>query len=251
MRGCFGEHIITAVAFLGTVLGIWAHPDDETYLSAGLMARAIFDGSRVVVAMATRGEAGSPDPEKWPPEETARIREKELIAALDTVGVVELLWLGHEDGRCQWADFEEAVGKLTGIIEAVQPDTVLTFPSDGLTGHLDHQAVSTWATEAFQRAAKMGAKLYYATMTPELLTEMPDEVQAVVFEPGWPKTTPREFLAIDFEVPDDLMKQKQRAIRCHASQVTKFFGAYGEETLLNFNHAEMFKLALEQRLSVS
>lgn len=239
------------MAFLGTVLGIWAHPDDETYLSAGLMARAIFDGSRVVVAMATRGEAGSPDPEKWPPEETARIREKELIAALDVVGVVELLWLGHEDGRCQWAHFEEAVGKLTGIIEAVQPDTVLTFPPDGLTGHLDHQAVSTWATEAFQRAAKMGAKLYYATMTPELLAEMPDEVQAVVFEPGWPKTTPREFLAIDFEVPDDLMKQKQRAIRCHASQVTKFFGAYGEETLLNFNHAEMFKLALEQRLSVS
>lgn len=238
------------MAFLGTILGIWAHPDDETYLSAGLMARATFNGSRVVVAMATRGEAGSPDPENCPPEEIARIRGQELIAALDTVGVVELLWLGHEDGQCQWVDFEEAVGKLTGIIEAVQPDTVLTFPPDGLTGHLDHQAVSTWATEAFQRAAKMGAKLYYATITPELLGEMPEEVQAVVFEPGWPKTTPREFLAIDFEVPDDLMKQKQRAIRCHASQVTKFFEAYGEETLLNFNHAEIFKLALEQRLAV-
>jgi LmbE family N-acetylglucosaminyl deacetylase len=235
------------VAFLGTVLGIWAHPDDESYLSAGLMARATFNGSRVVVAMATKGEAGSPDPERWPPEEIAKIREQELVGALDAVGVVELMWLGYADGGCRGADFEEAVGKLTGIIEAVQPDTVLTFPPDGLTGHLDHQAVSTWATEAFQRAAKRGAKLYYATVTPELLAEMPTEVQAVVFEPGWPKPTPREFLAIDFEVPDDLMKQKRRAIRSHASQVTKFFEAYGEDLLLNFNHAELFKLALEQR----
>ncbi len=28
---------------LGTVLGIWAHPDDEAYLSAGLMMRAVAD----------------------------------------------------------------------------------------------------------------------------------------------------------------------------------------------------------------
>lgn len=26
---------------LGTILGIWAHPDDETYLSAGVMAAAM------------------------------------------------------------------------------------------------------------------------------------------------------------------------------------------------------------------
>jgi LmbE family N-acetylglucosaminyl deacetylase len=25
---------------LGTILGVWAHPDDEAYLSAGLMATA-------------------------------------------------------------------------------------------------------------------------------------------------------------------------------------------------------------------
>ena len=25
---------------LGTILGVWAHPDDEAYLSAGLMAMA-------------------------------------------------------------------------------------------------------------------------------------------------------------------------------------------------------------------
>ena len=51
---------------LGTILGIWAHPDDETWLCAGLMARAARAGDRVVCVTATRGELGSPDEERWP-----------------------------------------------------------------------------------------------------------------------------------------------------------------------------------------
>ena len=41
---------------LGTILSIWAHPDDETYLAAGLMADACDRGQRVVCAWATDGD---------------------------------------------------------------------------------------------------------------------------------------------------------------------------------------------------
>ena len=52
------------VADLGTVLGIWAHPDDEAYLSGGLMSIAARDhGNRVACVTATRGELGTADPE--------------------------------------------------------------------------------------------------------------------------------------------------------------------------------------------
>jgi len=51
----------TMLPALGTVLGVWAHPDDETYLSAGLMARSVEQGARVVCVTATRGEEGSWD----------------------------------------------------------------------------------------------------------------------------------------------------------------------------------------------
>lgn len=51
---------------LGTILGVWAHPDDETYLCGGLMARAAAAGDRVVCITATRGENGSPDEDRWP-----------------------------------------------------------------------------------------------------------------------------------------------------------------------------------------
>ena len=43
---------------LGTVMTIWAHPDDETYLVGGLAAALTDAGHRVVCVTATRGEAG-------------------------------------------------------------------------------------------------------------------------------------------------------------------------------------------------
>ena len=60
---------------LGTILGVWAHPDDEGYLSAGIMAAAVDAGNRVMCVTATRGEAGSLDHGKWPPETLGAVRE--------------------------------------------------------------------------------------------------------------------------------------------------------------------------------
>src|SRR5689334_19789828 len=72
---------------LGTVLGVWAHPDDEAYLSAGTMGALRDAGHRVVVATATFGENGTPDPERFPPAELARIRRDELQVSLELIGV--------------------------------------------------------------------------------------------------------------------------------------------------------------------
>ena len=85
---------------LGTVLSVWAHPDDEMYLSGGLMAEAARGGARVVCVTATRGEAGSQDPERWPPERMGEIREAELMASLEILGVREHHWLDYRDGEC-------------------------------------------------------------------------------------------------------------------------------------------------------
>ncbi|MBI3648374.1 MAG: PIG-L family deacetylase [Actinobacteria bacterium] len=74
---------------LGTVLGVWAHPDDETYLSAGLFAHAADHGSRVVDVTATRGEGGSMDEDRWPPEKMGEVREQELVRSLAMLGVTE------------------------------------------------------------------------------------------------------------------------------------------------------------------
>ncbi len=82
---------------LGTLLGIWAHPDDETYLTAGLMAQAVRDGRRVVCVTATRGEGGSMDEERWPSATMGQVREAELMRCFEILGVTEHHWLDELD----------------------------------------------------------------------------------------------------------------------------------------------------------
>ena len=96
--------VMSEIRELGTVLSIWAHPDDEAYLCGGIMAIAAAAGSRVVCVTATRGELGVTDPMRWPPEQLPAIREAEIAACLEILGVKEHRWLGYPDGGCAEAD---------------------------------------------------------------------------------------------------------------------------------------------------
>src|SRR5438105_4312929 len=147
----------------GTMLGVWAHPDDEAYLSAGLMAAAVRDGSRVVCVTATRGELGSWDEERWPTATMGSVREAELLRSLSILGVTDHRWLDYHDGGCAEVPFDEGVERVLAIVEEVQPRSVFTFGPDGMTGHADHKAVSAWTGAAFDLAAPQGARLYHAT----------------------------------------------------------------------------------------
>ena len=139
---------------LGTILSVWAHPDDETYLCGALMARAVQAGSRVVCVTATRGELGSPDEDRWPPGATlAAVRTEEMEQALAALGVTEHHWLDYPDGHCAEIPDDEAIARLIGLLTDVRPDTVLTFGPDGMTGHPDHISVSRWTTAGCATAA--------------------------------------------------------------------------------------------------
>ncbi|HEU4840645.1 MAG TPA: PIG-L family deacetylase, partial [Ilumatobacteraceae bacterium] len=78
----------------GPLLSVWAHPDDETYLAAGLMAAAVDAGQRVVCVSATAGELGTPDPVAWPPDRLGRLRRWETAAAMAILGVRDHRFLG-------------------------------------------------------------------------------------------------------------------------------------------------------------
>jgi LmbE family N-acetylglucosaminyl deacetylase len=229
---------------LGTILGIWAHPDDETYLSAGLMAQSVAQGERVVCVTATRGEAGSLDEDRWPPATLAAVREAELMTALAALGVTEHEWLDYPDGGCDQIPQEEAVFKLGAIFDEVQPDTVLTFGPEGMTGHPDHKTISAWASEAFKRSAKPGAALYYATVTPEWMeTVFPRLDPLDVFFAGKPSVTPVEKLGINLVLSKDLLDCKYRAISAQVSQSEGLLEALGRDFFDLSEGAEHFVLA--------
>ena len=229
---------------LGTILGVWAHPDDETYLAAGLMARAARDGSRVVCVTATKGEGGSWDEKRWPSETMGEVRARELLSSLDILGVKEHHWLDYLDGACADVPAGEAVAKVATIMTDADPDTVLTFGPDGMTGHPDHKAVSAWTTGAFRLVAKPGARLYYATTTPDWAKEfVPRFNKFNVFEAGLPPVTDPKDLAINYELPPDLLQLKLRAIEEHVSQVEYMLRYFGEDFFREAHKMEAFRLA--------
>ena len=232
---------------LGTILGVWAHPDDETYLTAGLMARAARAGGRVVCVTATKGEGGSWDEKRWPSATMGEVRAKELIDSLNLLGVTEHHWLDYIDGMCADVPTDEAVAKVEKFIREVEPDTVLTFGTDGMTGHPDHKAVSAWTTEAFRAAAKPGAKLYYAAVTPDYVREyVPRWNKFDVFAPGTPDEFPRDDIAIYYEVPPDLLDLKVQAVEKHVSQVEYMWRYFGRDFFVDANKIEMFRLVDEK-----
>src|SRR5438552_2080105 len=99
-------------------------------------------------------------------------------------------------------------------MEEVRPHSVFTFGPDGMTDHPDHKAVCAWTTAAFERAGPPGARLYHATMTPEWAGEFVERMNRfnVFMGPDVPPVTPRRELAIDYELPPDVLDLKLRAI---------------------------------------
>jgi LmbE family N-acetylglucosaminyl deacetylase len=226
---------------LGTVLGVWAHPDDEAYLSAGLMALARDAGQRVVCVTATRGEQGTDDPVRWPPDRLARRREAELRASLAALGVGEHQFLGYADGGCAQADAAIAVAQIAAIMADVAPDTVVTFGPDGMTGHDDHRTVSAWTTAAHAQVVPQ-AHLLYATTTDAFAERWRDlHAQLDVFADGAPPRTPQDEIALEIVLDEPLADRKLVALRAQASQTDGLLAALGEERYRAWWSSETFR----------
>ncbi len=228
---------------LGTILGVWAHPDDETYLSAGLMAMARRAGRNVTCVTASRGEHGTDDPERWPPERLARVRDFEVAAAMAILGVTDHRCLDYEDGGLAAADEDEGVQRIATIIDEVAPDTILTFGPDGGTGHPDHITISRWTTSAHRVAGRPDARLLYSTNATSWVDGFVElgVMDQVMMTSGPLPSTPDAELALDVELDDEVRDQKLAALRAQATQTTPMVLAMGVEQYAAWTSREMFR----------
>jgi LmbE family N-acetylglucosaminyl deacetylase len=205
-------------AELGTILSIWAHPDDETYLAAGVMAAAIDRGQRVVCVSLTAGEHGTADPAGWPPDRLGRVRRWEAAAAMAVLGVTEhrVFWL--PDGALDEHD-EQGCAIVGGLLDEVGPDTIVTFGPEGMTFHPDHIAVSRWVTEAWERRGRPG-RLLYATATADHLARYGERYErlGVYMTDQRPAGVLAEDLALHVRLDGLALDRKLTALSAMASQ---------------------------------
>jgi LmbE family N-acetylglucosaminyl deacetylase len=228
---------------LGTILSIWAHPDDETYLAGGVMAAAVANGQRVVCVTATAGERGTDDPSTWPPERLGPVRRWEAAAAMAVLGVTDHRVLGLPDGALAELGVEGA-GLVRALIEEVAPDTILTFGADGRTFHPDHIAVHRWVTEAWGALGAPG-RLLHATVTAEARDRFADleEELGYYMTHERPDGVPAAHLALHLDVGGSLLDQKLAALRAMATQTAGLIAAVPPATYAAMVAEEAFVAA--------
>ena len=224
-----------------TTLGIWAHPDDEVFVSGGLLADAARRGERVVCIHLTGGEAGLSYGQPSSPETLANVRRDELEASLERLGVEEQRSFGYSDGRLPQIPRDEVIARIYDALIELQPEKIVTFGRDGFTGHPDHKSLSTSVAAALEQWNQPEARLFHAAVTAKWRDSfVPALNEFNVFWPGHPTaiTDPDVTLELD----DELLAAKVEALRAHASQMTPFFDAYGDDFMRALASTEHFRV---------
>jgi LmbE family N-acetylglucosaminyl deacetylase len=190
------------------VLVVVAHPDDVDFGAAGTIAAWTDAGVEVSYCLATYGDAGGFD--DTPRERMPALREAEQRAAAKAVGVEDLTFLGHPDGRMYVT--HELRRDIARQIRRVRPQRVLTQSPERnwqrvAASHPDHLAVG----EAALCAVYPDGRNPFAH--PELLAEEGLEPWSV--PEVWLMGGPRPDHYVDVT---DTFDRKLAALRAHTSQ---------------------------------
>jgi LmbE family N-acetylglucosaminyl deacetylase len=122
-----------------------AHPDDEALLTGGVLARASYEGHRVVLVTATDGERGLARDHR----DLGERRRGELERAAVILGVCRTVRLGYTDsgyddppspppGSFATVPVSEAAERLADVLAEERADVLTVYDDHGGYGHRDH-----------------------------------------------------------------------------------------------------------------
>ena len=191
-------------------LCVLAHPDDVDFGSAGTVATWTAAGTEVTYCIVTDGDAGGFD--DTPREQIAPLRRAEQTAAAAAVGVTDVRFLGHPDGRLELTlDLRRDISR---VIRQVRPQRVLTSSPERFyerigASHPDHMTVG----ESTLRAVYPDARNPFAF--PELLAE--EGLDAWTVSEVWLSGSPRADHVVDVT---DVVDRKFAALLSHVTQVS-------------------------------
>ncbi len=149
----------------GSILTVLAHPDDETFGMGGTLALYARKGYAVHLVCATRGEAGTVDPEFLRGARSiGELREGELRCAAEHLGLSSVHFLGYRDSGMPGSPdnahadaqvvhpLDEVAGRIVKYIRELKPDVVVTFDPIGGYMHPDHIHIHKATVLAFDKA---------------------------------------------------------------------------------------------------
>lgn len=214
-----------------TLVFVHAHPDDEALLTAGTMARAVAEGNRVVLVVATDGAEGLTS--QAFADDLGATRKAELAASAAALGVARTVSLGYPDSGLH-GEVESGfahVGRFTiarqiaAVCDEESADVLVGYDPSGGYGHPDHVQVHR-AVRTAQALCARPPRLFEATLprepiaraahTAARLRVTPAEFDPAEFDRAW---TPRAEITHRVDVRRHL-GAKEASLRAHASQAS-------------------------------
>jgi len=187
------------------VMVVTPHPDDAEYGVAGTVVRWVNQGKKIVYVVCTNGDKGTSDT-SVKPEELAKTREGEQMAAANLLGVREVIFLRHPDQGLE--DTPEFRKEIVRLIRMYRPETVVTAdPYRRYIWHRDHRMTGQVTLDAIFPYAR--DIFSYPDLAKEGLD--PHKVKEVLLW-GTEDVNYRSDITETFDV-------KLSALRCHKSQV--------------------------------
>lgn len=178
------------------LLVAYAHPDDESFGSGGLIAKYVAEGAQVGYICATNGDMGTiPLAMREQYSDVSEVRLAELDCAAQVLGLDPVYRFGYKDSGMMnsasnqdpdslwygWQNHPETlINRVVDVIRDFKPQVIVTFNRYGGYGHPDHIAIQQATTEAFSLAGDASylvegtqpyapQKLYYASIPGRML----------------------------------------------------------------------------------
>lgn len=163
-----------------SLLAVFARPEDEAFGPSGTLAKYAGEGVRVSLVTAARELAGrvraqAPDPAM---PLAAHLIPREMLCSCRAAGISRIC-LDHSPVRPALPRDQVMEERLVRLIREAQPQVIVTYGPDGLSGDSEQMLVNHLATRAFALAGDPAAfpqhardgldayqpqKLYYAVL---------------------------------------------------------------------------------------
>jgi LmbE family N-acetylglucosaminyl deacetylase len=221
------------------LLFIGAHPDDETFLFGGTLAKYAHEGAHVCAICATRGERGKTG-DLCHREDLARLRQEEMYRACQALGISDVRFLSYVDRELNTAPAEQIRRELVLAIRDVKPQLVLTFDPNGMNFHPDHLAISRFVSDAIAAA---GDPRYFGEVPSHKVERLLWPAPVLAYKQAETPALASHW-GVDFLIDTGpWWRNKEAAIRAHATQLPGlrklFFDGGNTERVLSLEALRM------------
>lgn len=198
-----------------TILGVFAHPDDENMIGP-VLAKYSRLGHNVYVIIATDGKDGTRVTNIPSGDSLGLIRQQESVCACEKLNINPPIYLhidrldtkfgtrNYLDGR------KKALEELKKYIEEINPDVLITFGPDGEYGHSEHIVTGAMVTEILLKEGWVDRYPLY----------FPVDIQEDVMDDDELSFIDKRYINLKINYSEEDEQKMMAAAKCYVTQFT-------------------------------